>query len=262
MTMIESVPYALDNDEVTASAMLDNLSAVWDEFSRQRLTQAGVPEGGRCWEAAAGNGSVAAWLADQGAQVIATDVNPRHVRPHDGVRVLRHDDENEPAPDRDLDLIHARCAFAHWPSREAVVAKFAAALTPGGALVIEDWGQWSGWILSSPVPDAAAIYARYQTALLEVFRSAGNDPTWAGRTAATMTAAGLVRVDTALQSGSWQGGSPHCMLPVVVAAELREPLLAHGARAADLDALPEVMQNEETLLLGNVGFSTIGYRPE
>lgn len=261
MTMTDSVPYALNNDEVTASAMLDNLAAVWDDFTRERLTQAGLPVGGRAWEAAAGNGSVAHWLADQGIQVIATDVNPKHVRPHPGVRILQHDDENEPAPDRDLDLIHARCAFAHWPTREAVVAKYAAALAPGGALVIEDWGQWVGWVLSSPVPDAEGIYARYQAALLEVFKSSGNDPSWAGRTADAMTAAGLVRVDTTVQSGTWRGGSAHCRLPVVVATELRQPLLAHGATEADLDALPAVLENEETLLLGNVGFSTVGYRP-
>lgn len=261
MTMTDSVPYALDNDEVTASAMLDNLAAVWDEFTRERLIQAGVPQGGRCWEAAAGNGSIAHWLADQGAQVIATDVNPKHVRPHNGVKIVQHDDEQEPAPDRGFDLIHARCAFAHWPTRESVVAKFAAALAPGGALVIEDWGKWLGWVLSSPVPDAAGIYDRYQTALMKVFESAGNDPGWAGRTADVMAAAGLVRVDTAVKSDTWRGGSAHCRLPVVVATELRQPLLAHGATEKDLDALPEVLQHEETLLLGNVGFSTIGYRP-
>lgn len=262
MTMTESVPYALDNDEVTASAMLDNLAAVWDEFTRERLTQAGIPAGGRCWEAAAGNGSIAHWLADQGVQVIATDVNPRHIRPHHGVRIVQHDDENDPAPDRDLDLIHARCAFAHWPTREAVVAKFAGALAPGGALVIEDWGQWTGWVLSSPVPDAVGVYDRYQNALLGVFKTAGNDPSWAGRTADAMSAAGLVRVDTTVQSGTWRGGSAHCTLPLVVARELRQPLLAHGVTEEDLDALPEVLRHEETLLLGNVGFSTIGYRPE
>lgn len=261
MTMTDSVPYALDNDEVTASAMLDNLAAVWDDFTRERLTQAGIRKGARCWEAAAGNGSIAHWLADQGAQVIATDVNPKHIRPHDGVTVLQHDDEQDPAPGQGFDLIHARCAFAHWPTRDAVVAKFAAALAPGGALVIEDWGKWLGWVLSSPVPDAAGIYDRYQTALLRVFESAGNDTGWAGRTADAMSAAGLVRVDTAVQSGTWRGGSAHCRLPIVVSTELRQPLLAHGATEEDLDALPEVLQHEETLLLGNIGFSTIGYRP-
>jgi SAM-dependent methyltransferase len=263
VTTIEGVPpYALDYDQVTAGSMLDYLAKIWDPFTQTRLRPALVPDGGLMWEAAAGKGTIANWLAEGGGWVTATDLKPQHIVPHERLTVLTHDDENEPVPRQNLDLIHARCALAHWPTREAVVGKMARALAPGGALVIEDWGQWSGWVLSSPVPDAAGIYARYQAALLEVFRAAGNDTSWAGRTAAAMTATGLVEVNVATRAESWRGGSPGCMLPVAVSRELRDQLLAAGATAEDLDALPEVMTHRKTLVLGNLGFSTIGYRPE
>lgn len=262
MTTIKTGPYALDNDEVTAGSVLDYLAKIWDPFTQARIGAAPVSNRGMMWVAAAGKGTIAHWLAQKGGRVTATDLKPQHIARHERLTVLKHDDENEPAPRQNLDLIHARCALAHWPTREAVVGKMLHALAPGGALVVEDWGQWSGWVLTSPVPDAARIYARYQAALLEVFRAAGNDTTWAGRTADVMTGAGLVEVTVTTRADSWRGGSPGCMLPVAVSRELRDQLLATGATVEDLDALPEVMTNRATLLLGNMGFSTIGYRPD
>ncbi|MFK3983025.1 class I SAM-dependent methyltransferase [Micromonospora sp. NPDC050397] len=261
-TETDGVPYALDNDEVTAGSVLDYLAKIWDPFTQTRLRAAGLTKGTTAWVAAAGKGTIAHWLAAQGAWVTATDVNPKHIDPHAQISILTRNDELEPAPRPGFGLIHARCALAHWPTREAVVKKMEQALIPGGALVIEDWGDWSGWVLTSPVPDAAGIYARYQAALLEVFRAAGNDPTWAGRTADAMTTAGLEDVSVATRAESWRGGTAGCMLPVAVARELRDKLLAVGATAEDLDALPDVMTNRGTLLLGNMSFSTIGYRPE
>ncbi|HWG97756.1 MAG TPA: hypothetical protein VNV66_00145, partial [Pilimelia sp.] len=123
------------------------------------------------------------------------------------------------------------------------------------------WGQWSGVVLSSPVPDAAAIYGRYTAALVEVFRAFGNDPAWAAQVPQAMSDAGLVEVDTVCHADSWRGGSAGCLLPVVVSTELRAHLIEAGASADDLDALPEVMHHPDTLVLGNLTFSTIGRRP-
>jgi SAM-dependent methyltransferase len=261
--MVVETPYVLNNDKDTASPMLAHLSAILDEFTIGRLLAAGVPEGGRCWEAAAGNGSIAAWLGERvgpAGEVLATDLKPQHVHTHPRVRVIAHDDENAPVPDGMFDLIHARLALAHWPTRWDVVRKFADALGPGKALVIEDWGQWSGMVLTSPVPDAAGVYDRYQVALMEVFAAAGNDRTWAASTAQAMSEAGLVDIETVADTRSWAGGTAGCLLPIVVSRELRVPLLRAGASADDLDALPEVLTNPGTLLLGNVMLSTIGRR--
>ena len=257
-------PYVLDNDEPTASPMLDHLSAILDGFTIERLTEAGVPAGGRCWEVGAGNGSISSWLGEQvgaGGTVIATDIKPQHVRHHARVRIVTHDVAGQPPPDLGFGLMHARLVLAHLPTRRQVVKTLAEALAPGGALVIEEWGQWSGMVLSSPVPDAAAIYGRYTAALLEVFRSFGNDPTWAAQVPQAMADAGLVEVDTVCHADSWRGGSAGCLLPVVVSTELRGHLIGAGARAEDLDALPEIMHHPDTLVLGNLTFSTIGRRP-
>lgn len=262
--MTHPAPYVLDNDEPTASPMLDHLSAILDGLTFERLTEAGVPAGGRCWEVGAGNGSVSSWLGEQvglGGKVIATDVKTRHVRHHPRVRIVTHGVASQPPPDLGFGLVHARLVLAHLPTRREVLKTLVEALAPGGVLVIEEWGHWSGMVLSSPVSDAAGIYSRYLDALLKVFRSSGNDTGWAARVPQAMTDVGLVDVDTVTRADSWRGGSAGCLLPVVVATELRPRLIDAGARAEDLDALPEVMHHPDTLVLGNLTFSTIGYRP-
>jgi ubiquinone/menaquinone biosynthesis C-methylase UbiE len=261
----QTVPYALDNDEPTAHAMHDHLSAVLDPFTRQRLIEAGIAKDKMCWEIGAGNGSVAAWMAEQvgpgSGYVLATDIKPQHIRAAGTLMaVKKHDVATEEPPLDEADLIHARLLFAHLPSRVDTLAVVARVLAPGGALVIEDWGQWSGPLLYSPIPHAAEIYSRYQKALLDVFRSFGNDPTWAVSTAAAMTAAGLTDVETEVSAQTWRGGTAGALLPIVVSTELRTPLLGCGASADDLDALPEIMQNPGTLVLGNPTVSTIGRR--
>ncbi|HEX8628747.1 MAG TPA: class I SAM-dependent methyltransferase [Catenuloplanes sp.] len=261
--MTVNAPYALDNDAPTANPMHDCLSEILDDFTRRRLLQAGINGNSLCWEIGAGNGSVAEWMAEQigpDGEVLATDLKIQHIRAHPGVLPMVHDVAAQEPPVGQVNLAHARLVFAHLPNRRDTLAKVASALAPGGAVVIEDWGHWTGLVLTSPIKGAAQVYARYQNALLEVFRSFGNDPTWAISAAQAMTELGLVGVDARTESQSWPGGSPGCRLPVVVSAELREPLLGFGATAADLDALPEIMNHPQTLVLGNTTVSTIGRR--
>ena len=103
----------------------------------------GTGEGWRCWEVGAGGPTVAAWLAGRvgpTGSVVATDLDlawmgepaPR------GVTALVHDVTAEPPPGGPFDLIHARLLLVHLPARTEVAATLAAALRPGGWLVLED----------------------------------------------------------------------------------------------------------------------------
>lgn len=256
--------YVLDNDEPTAVAMLDCLSGVLDELTTARLRQAGVPVGGRCLEIGAGNGSIAARLAEQvGAigQVIATDIKTQHVRAYPGVEVLAHDICVDPLPEGLFDVIHARLVLAHLPARREILGRLTQALAPGGALLIEEWGARPGAVLAAPDPDAADLYARYQRALLDVFAAWGNDNSWAASVPAAMLDAGLVAVDTTAHARSWTGGSAGCRLPIAVSSELHEHLVDAGMPAADLARLRELLADPALVLLGNLTYSTVGHRP-
>lgn len=262
--MESAVPeYVLDNDKPTAETMLNCLSTVLDDFTTARLTEAGVTEGARCLEVGAGNGTIAAWLAERvgvNGMVLATDIKPVHVRPHPRVLVLGHDITTDELPAGQFELVHARLVLAHLPRRREVLDRLAGALAPTGVLVVEEWGAWPGRVLCANDPGAAALYDRYHDALLRVFEGWGNDTGWAGRVHAAMTDAGLVDVDTAVYACSWRGRSPGCLLPVAVSAELRDHLVRVGLSEGDLDRLPALMADPELVLLGNLTWSTIGRR--
>jgi SAM-dependent methyltransferase len=255
-------PYVLDNDQPTASAMLEHLSAILDGNTIERLESAGVPTGGRCLELGAGNGSIAAWLAaavGSDGSVIATDIKPHHIRPYPRVTVLGHDLVTDPLPAGQFDLVHARLLLAHLPQRKQILRRLAAVLAPGGALVVEEWGEAGpGLVLDAPDPDTATLFERYQRALLGVFTAQGNDTSWSRQIASAMRECGLIDVDVSVYAQSWPGGTAGCLLPITVSAELRDRLLEHGISAEDLDLLRTRLADPRVLLVGNLTWSAIG----
>src|SRR6266516_3180461 len=112
-----------------------------DPITTGRLTSTGVGPGWRCLEVGAGGGSVAGWLAARvgggvgpPGHVLATDINPAQLRPGPGLEVARHDIVRDPLPDAAYDLVHARLVLQHLPERQAVLARLARTLRPGGWL--------------------------------------------------------------------------------------------------------------------------------
>jgi SAM-dependent methyltransferase len=244
--------------------LLDHLAEMLDPFTRRRLAQAGVRAGARCLEIGAGSGTIAHWLARQagpGGEVIATDLDPSQIAPHPRVTVLAHDIVTNPVPGR-FDVIHARLVLAHLPERHRVLRTLAGALTPGGALVVEEFdASWDRSVLYAPDPDAERLFAAYHRALLTVLRAAGADPGWGRRVHHAMRQAGLATVDTEMWSRAWQGGQAGCRLPHAAAGQLRDRLLAAGISAADLDRLRALCLDPRLLVQGNTAVSTIGRTP-
>ena len=114
-----------------------------DPVSRAILGQLGLVAGWRCWEAGAGRGSMARWLAGQvtaSGSVLASDTDVRALAglDHGNITVLRHDLERDGLPGAGFDLIHARLVLEHLAAPTVAVRKLAAALGPGGWLVLED----------------------------------------------------------------------------------------------------------------------------
>lgn len=259
--------YALDNGRAGADSMLDCLTAILDQSTVELLAPL-VPLGGRCLELGAGNGSVARWLADavgRDGQVVVTDLKPDHVRAdvrsHPRVVLLAHDLRSDRLPPGPFDVVHARLLLAHLGEREVLLPKLAGVLAPGGVLVVEEWGgHGPGVVLSSPWPETAELYRRYQAALMAVFAAAGNDGSWSVRVHAAMVAAGLSDVRTVVRARSWTGGTAGCRLPVEVSGQVRERLLGHGLTAGELDALREHLADPRVVIMGNLTWSTVGHR--
>jgi 2-polyprenyl-3-methyl-5-hydroxy-6-metoxy-1,4-benzoquinol methylase len=134
--------YLLDNAAAQTGQRFSGLEATFDSATFRYLAATGVGPGWACWEIGAGGGSIARWLAGQvapGGSVLATDLELKWMPESSAVRVERHDVASDPIPQNAYDLIHARLVLTHLPARDRVLAALAAALRPGGWLVVEDF---------------------------------------------------------------------------------------------------------------------------
>jgi SAM-dependent methyltransferase len=110
----------------------------------------GIARGWRCWEVGAGGTSVISWLADRTGpegSVLATDIDVSWVTPAPGgadapvranIEVRVHNVAQDPPPEGEFDLVHARLLLIHVPERDEALARMASVLRPGGWLFIED----------------------------------------------------------------------------------------------------------------------------
>jgi 2-polyprenyl-3-methyl-5-hydroxy-6-metoxy-1,4-benzoquinol methylase len=258
-------PYAFDNDEPTASDMLEALAATLDEFTIARLRQAGVTAGSRCLEIGAGAGTIAVWLAGEvgpTGTVIATDLKPQHIPAVPGLTVLQHNVVTEPLPEGPWDVIHVRAVLQHLPQRREVLAKLADGLAPGGTLVVEEIeAGWSRSVLASPDPRAYEIFAEYEKALTKVLVASGNDQTWNRLKHAAMIELGLEEVDSQGWQGSFVGGTGVCLLAYSGSKELQDRLVEAGMTADDLETMRRLALDPRLVLRGILLLSTIGRKP-
>jgi len=135
--------YLLDNQWPGTGGRLALLATLFDPTTFRRMEALGIAPGWHCWEVGAGGPSVATWMSGRvGAEgtVLATDVDPSWLSaPEDHpFEVRRHDIGAEPAPAGPFDLIHARLVLMHVPNRSEALTRMAAALRPGGWLLVED----------------------------------------------------------------------------------------------------------------------------
>ena len=258
------VPYVFDNDDPDAVDRHECLASVLDGPTFELLAGLGDLTGKRCLEIGAGGGSVARWLADRtgpDGQVVATDVNIRHVPRDQGFRVLRHNVVTDPVPDGGWDVIHARLVLMHVPERRAVLPKLAAALAPGGALVVEEWDtSVTEIVLAAPDDESRELVNRYQRTLIErIMLANGNDPAWARKVHGAMLDSGLSNVDTRVHARSWRGGSAGAMLHAVNIAQTRDKLLDNGFTTAQLARISAMVTADPRLVVrGHLTYSTVG----
>lgn len=265
-TFPDAPSYAFDNDDVEASDRHNFLSDILDELTTSRLSELGDLTGRRCLEIGAGGGSVAGWLAAQvgpTGTVLATDINPRHIAADAGFTIVRHDITTDPVPEGPWDVIHSRLVLLHLPQREEILTRLAAALAPGGALVLEEWEtSFRKMVLFAPDARSAALLDRYQDLLVErILIAKGNDPTWASRVHAAMIEAGLTDVDTTITARSWPGGTAGALLIAANIGQLHEEFIEAGMTAEELDEVCRLVADPRVVVRSHLTYSTIGRRP-
>ncbi|HWE89844.1 MAG TPA: class I SAM-dependent methyltransferase [Pseudonocardiaceae bacterium] len=171
------------------------LEALCDPLTLRVLDRLRLSRQSRCLELGAGRGSIARWLATQclHGSVVATDTDTRYLRElrEPNLQVQQHDIADGPDfPTGSFDLIHSRALFVHLPDREAILARVARWLAPGGWLVVEEPALFPADSTLEPAVGAAvAAFERLMADRL------GSDFRWPRRLPASLHHAGLAEVD-------------------------------------------------------------------
>ncbi|RDH74578.1 SAM-dependent methyltransferase [Mycolicibacterium moriokaense] len=136
--------YTFDQGFAQERRRLSAMEALWDPGSQALLDELGVGDGWRCLEVGAGGGSLVQWMAGRGAHVTAIDIDTRFVDhlASGQIEVRRLDLRTDELPRAQFDLVHARLVLEHLNDRRQILDRLAAALRPGGWIVIEDY-DWS-----------------------------------------------------------------------------------------------------------------------
>jgi ubiquinone/menaquinone biosynthesis C-methylase UbiE len=136
--------YILDNAATAEYQRLDLMSKILDPWTRHYLGALGVGPGWQCLEVGSGNGSVAEWLCGvvgSSGSVTAVDINTvlLDLVPAQNLRVTRMDVRTGGLSANAYDLVSCR-AFLHQIAGDApaVLEKMAAAVKPGGWLLVQE----------------------------------------------------------------------------------------------------------------------------
>lgn len=224
--------YVFDTATSIERRRLRALTDLLDPFTFRKLTEIGIGPGWRCLEIGAGTGSVAAWMVERvgpTGSVVATDIETRWLEPlaAANLEVRHHNVTTDPLDDEGYDLIHARLVLEHLPQREAVAAKLAEALRPGGWLVVEDFDMRTAAFTDPELPDWEAVHFT----MIEALSKVGLDLLTGSRLVHLLRSSGLrdVRAEGSVRSMPIPELAP-AFLP---ALERLRPLLLDGGIAAE-----------------------------
>lgn len=260
--------YLFDNAAPEASTRFSVLESRYDPVSRRALTATGLAPGWRCLEIGGGGGSLGDWLGSRvgpDGEVTVTDIHPDRAHSRGGpanVRVLHHDITRDPLPDAGYDLVHARLVLIHLPERLRVLERLTGALRPGGRLVLEDFDcHWTP-VLAAPDTDAADLFERVHSALLDLLSQAGAEPRWGLGTLSAMRRAGLADVTATTYAEAWTGGGAGVELHRANISQVAPRLRESGVTAGEVDRFLALLDDPAFVVNSYPLISTCGRRPQ
>ncbi|HEY1278165.1 MAG TPA: methyltransferase domain-containing protein [Acidimicrobiales bacterium] len=267
MTTRTDEGYLLDNQRSEAERRFDALSDLFDATTFRHLEAVGVGPGWHCLEVGAGGPSVPAWLSDRvgpTGRVLATDIEPRWLAPLErpNVEVRRHEIGADPLPPDTFDLIHLRLVLTHVVRRDDAVASMAAALRPGGWLVVEDFDTVLVTEASlDPTVVATPVLNRVRAAFLDALAGRGVDLQFGRKLPRLLRRLGLV--DVGADAYVTLAGRPAARRLERANVEQVGPAMVAGGllEQADLDRFFAVIDAEELDVVLPALVSAWGRRP-
>jgi SAM-dependent methyltransferase len=268
-TRASMTAYTFHNHASEAEPQLASLEAFLDPLTTRLIRDLDLPKVADCWEIGAGGGSIAEFLATRVAPdgaVLATDTDTSrlgHLANHPNITVLEHDvTGTQPSGSDGFDLIHARLVLLHLPARAEILPRLAAALRPGGWLLIEEFDCAQPLrVLHAPSTPDADLFLRVTDAIIRVLERNGADMGWAWQVHSAMRQAGLLGVHTTNWSQSWPGGSQGISLHQTNSRQLQPQLIEAGLTEADLYRFRGLLDNPDLVTESYRVVSTLGRRP-
>ncbi|GAC1313968.1 MAG: methyltransferase domain-containing protein [Chloroflexota bacterium] len=259
--------YTLDNTWQHARQRLRLLEAGLDPVTMRHLAACGVATDWRCLEVGGGNGSIAEWLCQQvgpSGSVVATDLETRFLDEldHPNLQILRHNIVSDELPAGLFDLVHARLVVMHLPQPMEAMRRMAAALKPGGWLVIEepDFSTFSPH--AGALPEAADLFRRHWDNVKRAWTRRGVDVTCGRRLYASLTDLDLEHVGSEGRVVMVRGGSSDADFWRLTWQQLGDETLASGEMSeSELQRLINVLADPHFSWTEATMWSAWGQRP-
>jgi ubiquinone/menaquinone biosynthesis C-methylase UbiE len=258
--------FAKDSADAFERERLALLTQLTDPITRRRLLRLGVGPGWRCLEAGAGDGSVACWLTDRvgpAGCVTATDLNPRFLVGHGfaNLEVRRHDLLAEELEAGCYDLVHCRFLLMHLAEPLRALQRLAAAVRPGGWLLVEEMDV-AAFGAADPAHPRAAGFDRRIQALHAALQATGTiDPCFGRRLPALVEGQGFRDVGYDGVTLIGRGGDTLARNRRMNLQLLRGRFSAEALTEADLDELERALGDRSFWFVGFTSFGAWGRRP-
>ncbi len=259
--------YPLDNAWVAARERLGLIETIWDPWTVRNLEKLDVAPGWHCLELAGGGGSVAAWLCERvgsAGHVVATDIEPRFLRAIEAsnLDVRRHNIVTDELPKAAFDLVHTRALLTFLSNPEEVLRKMAAAVKPGGWLLVEEPDYISAIPDPAMSPDAIEISQKGWGAILSYLTSHGYDTKLGRRLYSAVHSARLADVGCEGLMTMQLGGAPSARFWRVTLEQIRDGVTqACLLTDEELEAYAALLGSPEYRWLQPVMVSAWGRRP-
>jgi len=237
---------------------LAGIEATWDPGTRTLLDSLGIGPGGRCLEAGAGGGSIAAWMADRVGpmgSVLAVDIDTTHVEPLAGgvVVVRRHDLLRDDLPVGAFDIVHERSVLS-WLGESDALERLVASLAPGGWLLAEDFD----WAICGPADGSPAVAKSYE-AIISLLEGVGYQRHYGSTLLHRLERVGLEEIGSEGRSYVLPGGSPGTAFDRYSMLAHRDALVATGALTeSELDETLRYLESPDQHVLTPVLYAAWG----
>jgi SAM-dependent methyltransferase len=257
--------YLFDNATRDAAVQTELLARILDPHTEAVLNHVlDLHAGFRSLDLGCGRGTVAHLLAEEtgpSGQVVAMDLDPRHVAAHDRIEVRAGDVRTAELGVEEYDVVHARLLLMHVSEREELLRRAADAVKPGGCVIVSDWDctHLDDMFVYGPA-QVRAVFNAFQHTLVALGEAQGMSAGWARQAPAAMVKAGLTNVASQVYNALWSGGEPGMLLHASNSRQLQQPLLDAGMTLPQLELLRDAMRDPKVYAFSYPMYTTVGWR--